>query len=197
MCSKKVQKWGRWIKIIMDDIQMVYFHRNMYDGLIKLVEKYDQQDKETLFFAFLYNIFVDSLVMGIRRQLKGKDKNSISIARLLEDIKNYAANDAPDINKCDVKKDLAALKDACNSAETLADRRVAHIDKRSLEYDPTLQELIKDLEHVGQVASKYYGLIMKARIELYPRQNVLPWPRPWIDIYYKKRGKIGPLPESP
>jgi len=58
------------------------FHRSMYDGLQKIVDNYEQRDKECLFFAFLQNVFIDSLVMGVRRQIK-RDQDSISLVRLL------------------------------------------------------------------------------------------------------------------
>ncbi|MGO8763236.1 MAG: hypothetical protein ACLP2P_08905 [Desulfobaccales bacterium] len=215
--DERFQKWSRWIETIMQDIQMVYFHRSMYDGLSELVEKYDQQDKETLFFAFLQNIFVDSLVMGIRRQIKAKDKNSISLAGLLGDIikspqlvtrkdyydlwerhdpishvfmvqsfSQFVAQDASHIDASLVQNDLDALKNACKSAESIADRRVAHRDKRGLSTDITLQEMVKALDRVGEIARKYYLLFTAADIELYPRVNDLPWPRPWIDLFYEK-----------
>jgi hypothetical protein len=200
----------------MDDIQTVYFHRSMYDGLQKIVDNYEQRDKECLFFAFLQNVFIDSLVMGVRRQIK-RDQDSISLVRLLcelietpeivtresyyalwrridpdkssymaRDFSIFAESDAKHIDSSRIKKDLFELQNACNSAVHLADRRVAHKDIRGLDKDVTFEELLASLEVAGKIAKKYYLLFTAQDMELYPIPHILPWPRPWIDLYYKK-----------
>jgi len=213
--KKQFKKWCNWINTILDDIQTVYFHRSMYRGLSTLVAKYDQRDKNTLFFAFLQNIFVDSLSMGIRRQIK-INKDSISLVRLLSELKEmpsfvtrkdyydlwqkhdkgidvfkartfalFAAQDAHHIDGKIVEKDLLDLHDVCDRAVELADRRVAHRDKRGLEEDMTLQELLEELDFVGELVKKYYLLFTAKDIDLCPVPAELPWPRPWIDLFMK------------
>lgn len=211
----RFQKWCKWIDTILDDIQQVYFHRSMYDGLRTLVAKYDQQDKDTLFFAFLQNIFVDSLAMGIRRHIK-TDGDSVSLAGLLselqsapylvtredyyslwqrQDIMNrafmardfalFASQDAPHIDLGLVQNDLRDLKKTCEAAVHLADRRIAHHDKRGLDYDIPLQKLLNALELVVKLAKKYYLLFTAKDMEMCPVPTILPWPRPWIGLYLK------------
>lgn len=211
----RFQKWCKWIDTILDDIQIVYFHRSMYDGLRTLVAKYDQQDKDTLFFAFLQNIFVDSLAMGIRRQSKS-DGDSVSLLRLLSELQSapdlvtredyyslwqrqdimshafmardfalFASQDASHIDPGLVQNDLLDLKNACDAAVHLADRRIAHRDKRGLDYDITLQQLLNALELVVKLAKKYYLLFTAKDMEMCPVPAILPWPRPWIDLYLK------------
>jgi hypothetical protein len=214
--DERYHKWQRWIISIMDDIQTVYFHRSMYDGLQVIVDKYEQRDKECLFFAFLQNIFIESLVMGVRRQIK-KNDDSISLARLLGELINnpeivtrerfcalwqqtdsnkdyymardfsvYAKYDAKHIDSSRIEEDYSELVRACDSAVHLADRRVAHKDKRGLEKDVTFEELLSALEIAGKIVKKYYFLFTAKDMELYLIPQVLPWPRPWIDLYYQK-----------
>ncbi len=105
---------------------------------------------------------------------------------MVQTFSQFAAKDVSHIDAILVQNDLEALKNACKSAESLADRRVAHRDKRGLANDITLEELVKALDGVGEIARKYYLLFTTADIELYPRINELPWPRPWIDLFYEK-----------
>jgi hypothetical protein len=216
-------KWQSWINIIMEDIQTVYFHRSMYDGLKEIVDKYEEADKECLFFSFLQNVYIDSLVMGLRRQIKnGTNKdNSISLVRLLEDIKkhpevvtresyyalwdqkhliniNFAARAfseyaEPDENQIDisrVEKDISMITEICKTAEYYADKRVAHRDKGVLKHDVTLEEILSALDSVGATVKKYFQLFTAKDMELYPIPQELPWPRPWIDLYFQKKRKI-------
>jgi hypothetical protein len=225
--QEQYQKWRGWIAIVLDDIQTVYFHRSMYDGLRELIGKYEERDKECLFFAFLQNVFVDSLAMGIRRQIKC-DRNSVSLARLLRelmispqlvtrdgyyalcrtldpsvpfyavarDFSLFGETDATYIDARWVEKDLSKLRSICDPAIHLADRYIAHKDKRGLEKDVTLEELIAALDVLGNVAKKYYLLFTATDMELYLQPQVLPWPRPWVDLYYKQGSSQGGGPRE-
>jgi hypothetical protein len=186
----------------------------MYDGLRDLVARYDQHDRECLFFAFVQNTYVDSLVMGIRRQIKCDD-NCISLARLLRELHDspqlvtrddycalwpapgplsrasigpdfslFADAGAAHIDAARVDQDLRELNHACGTAVELADRRVAHRDRRGLTKDPTMDELVAALEVAGRIAKKYYLLFTATDVELHPVPTTLPWPRPWLDLAY-------------
>lgn len=219
---KQYQKWRGWIAVVLGDIQTVYFHRSMYDGLRELVRHYEERDKECLFFAFVQNVFVDSLAMGIRRQIKC-DRDSTSLVRLLRELmtspqlvtrdgyhalcrslnpsvsfyevaRDFSLFSEPDAAYIDVhrvEKDLSELQGICEPAVHLADRYIAHKDKRGLEKDVTIEELIAALDVVGKVAKKYYLLFTATDMELYLQPQVLPWPRPWVDLYHEHGSSQG------
>jgi len=79
------QKWGGWLKIIKDDVQTLYLSRSIFTGVIDIVKKNQKIDKRSMFFGFFTSIYIDSMVMGIRRQLKIQC-DSISLAKLLTEI---------------------------------------------------------------------------------------------------------------
>jgi len=82
----RFQKWCDWLKTITDDVQTLYLSRGIFTGVIDIVKKNDRIDKRSMFFGFFINVYVDSVVMGIRRQLKAKQDGSISLAKLLTEI---------------------------------------------------------------------------------------------------------------
>ena len=51
-----------------------------------IVKKNEHLDKRSMFFGFFISTYGDSLVMGIRRQVKETNDDSISLAKLLSEI---------------------------------------------------------------------------------------------------------------
>lgn len=81
----RFQKWFRWLDVIRDDVQTLYFYRYIFQEVVEIMNKNEQLDKQSPFFGFFVRIYGDSVVMGIRRQLKAQD-DSISLARLLTEV---------------------------------------------------------------------------------------------------------------
>ncbi len=78
------------MKTITRDVQMLYFYRDIFLGVHQIVEKNERIDKRSLFFSFFANIYIDSVVMGIRRQCKKKrNDDSVSLAKLLSEIAKH------------------------------------------------------------------------------------------------------------
>ncbi len=96
------------MKTITRDVQMLYYSRDIFLRVNQIAEENDRIDKRSLFFGFFASVYIDSVVMGIRRQLKGAPKTtpkscpqcghavpskrkgrsdkSVSLARLLDEI---------------------------------------------------------------------------------------------------------------
>jgi hypothetical protein len=83
----RLQKWCNWLKIICDNVQILFLNRDIFSSTIDIIRKNELIDKSSMYFGFYVNMYIDSMVMGIRRQLKTDDE-SISLAKLLKEIAN-------------------------------------------------------------------------------------------------------------
>jgi AbiU2 len=82
----RLQKWCSWLQVITGDVQTLYLFRDIFNGTIDIVKSNDQIDKSSIFFGFFFNTYIDSVVMGIRRQTKANNDDSISLAKLLKEM---------------------------------------------------------------------------------------------------------------
>lgn len=83
--TEQFQKWQAWLDSINLQVQLLVVYRRIFTEVLEIVEGNSAVDKDNIYFGFVSNAYVDSVVMGIRRQLK-TDKQSISVARLLKEI---------------------------------------------------------------------------------------------------------------
>lgn len=84
--KERVEKWRRWIDVIQRDLGRLLSRRTVFKGLLKMRgENPRLKEHGDAFFAFVSEIYVDSLVVGIRRQLKDHP-DGISLVRLLREI---------------------------------------------------------------------------------------------------------------
>lgn len=83
--DQRFKKWCRWLEKITEDIWDLNFSRDIFTEVVNIVKNNSAIDKQSPFFGFLVKTYVDSVIMGIRRQLK-VDNNSISLAKLLTEI---------------------------------------------------------------------------------------------------------------
>jgi hypothetical protein len=79
------EKWCGWLETIRDDVQTLYFYRYIFQGIVDIVMRNERLDTQSPFFGFLERTYGDSIVMGIRRQLKASNE-SISLASLLREV---------------------------------------------------------------------------------------------------------------
>jgi hypothetical protein len=190
------EKWCRWLKTVSDDLHHTYFYRDIFLGTIRLVEQNPRIDRRSFFFGFFQGIYVDSVVMAIRRQVKSQ-KDSVSLAGLLtelaanpepvtragflelyrpsnsqsngeRDFATYAPVGASHIDAVRVIADLKALQMLAASAEEYADKRVAHWDKREPSSDLTTEVIFATLEELGRLVRKYYLLFFAADLVMSP-----------------------------
>lgn len=84
--KQRIEKWRRWIDVIQEDLGRLLLRRTLFKDLVKMRDENPRlKEHGDAFFGFLTELFVDSVVIGIRRQLKDH-RDSISLARLLREI---------------------------------------------------------------------------------------------------------------
>ena len=206
--SETLAKWRDWIERIRADVDTLYFDRCMFQNVVDIVNANKQLDTQSLFFGFFERIYGDSIVMGIRRQLKD-DSDSISLARLLREVKEqpnlvtrsdfyrtysdrstrvtesinrvamdhimsetfdrFALSDSPHIDPARIERDIDKLKDACKEAELLADRYIAHWDRRRVPgFTVPFPNIYNAIDALGDMVKKYGLLFLGHELELCP-----------------------------
>jgi hypothetical protein len=160
------------------------------------VEQNPRVDRHSFFFGFFQSVYVDSVVMAIRRQVKVQ-KDSVSLAGLLtelaanpelvtrsefvalygstgifnmgeSDFSKFASAGAAHIDPSLVLSDLASLRTLAASSEEYADRRIAHWDKREPTSALTAEAIFEALDELGRLVRKYYLLFFATSLEISP-----------------------------
>lgn len=86
--NQKVAKWNRWIEQIENEIVYILSSRILYKGYGDIVRANEGVlDEGAVFHNWIVDNYVTFVAMAVRRQLD-TDKDSISLVRLLTDIKN-------------------------------------------------------------------------------------------------------------
>jgi hypothetical protein len=119
------------------------------------------------FFAFLGELFVDSVVVGIRRHLK-KDENCL--VRLLQDLTEPPGLPLRSGGYLDVAtptSDIDELKRIASACEDYADKRIAHLDPRGPDM-PAPQEVYDALDALERMIKKYFLLLHGGSIDIEP-----------------------------
>ena len=195
----KLQKWIKWLDVIKVEISELLIGRNIFWQMLELIESNQVSKGNFIIGHYLCSSYVSHAVMGIRRQIK-IDKQSISFARLLEEIiknpelisRKYFKGlyrNSPIANKADdhfneysmdvydhidpeiVKSDLEHLKKYSDNIKVLSDQRLAHRDKRDFKSVPQISELERCIETFEILCRKYYLIFHAEHIDLLPDYN--------------------------
>lgn len=195
----KLQKWIKWLDVIKVEISELLIGRNIFWQMLELIESNQVSKGKRILGHYLCSSYVSHVVMGIRRQIK-IDKQSISFARLLEEIienpelisREYFKGlyiNSPIANKADehfneysmdvydhidpeiVKSDLEHLKKYSDNIKVLSDQRLAHRDKRDFKSVPQISELESCIETFEILCRKYYLIFHAEHIDLLPDYN--------------------------
>jgi hypothetical protein len=186
--DQKLEKWGKWIDAIYNDMVSSAASREIYEETKRIIiNNPTLADGPTFFFNRLTRWYADSAIMGLRRHLK-IDGDSISLAGLLQDIAEnpkslsrthfvslsdkpamhphlnrtfdkYAGQGAEHVSSEAVKQELDEFRKRSKQCEEYADRLVAHLDKRWVKDPPTFQEFYEVVDFAETLLKKYTLLI--------------------------------------
>lgn len=87
MMDDTFNKWNKWIGVILSEITKLSIDRHIFWEVQDIINNNPKIQKPSSFYDFLRNVYGVSAVMGIRKQVK-IDKDSISLAKLLQEICN-------------------------------------------------------------------------------------------------------------
>lgn len=166
---QRVEKWRGWMDAINHDVGHLLLRRTLFLRLHAMrAENPELLKNGDPFFLFLGELFVDSVVVGIRRQLKRKDANSLM--HLLHDLAVPPGLPKRDGSHLDVAiptGDIAELKRIARVCEDYADSRIAHLDSREPTL-PTEQEVYDSLDALKGLVEKYFFLLHGGSIDVEP-----------------------------
>lgn len=187
--KKAFEKWNGWCDSIKNDITILQHFKQIQDYLFEIVTaNADHIDKNHggIFRNFIRECYGCYIAVGVRRLVKpSSDKNSITLIRLLEQIKNcsnqftykfylemYPINDrewqksvfnnfSDDgiiISESKIKTDIEELEEISKKVCDFVDRRIAHTDKKASN-NITFKDITDPLEPMEKVFCKYYLLL--------------------------------------
>src|SRR2546425_1871676 len=202
--KQKLEKWDRWLGTIYEDMTQQATSRTVFRETTALIAANPLIPKESDFFDFLEQWYVDSVVMGLRRQIK-IHADSISLAGLLEDIAGtpallsrqrfvglypageskraaeafdrHVGSGATHVDPAAVRADLDKLRQLATRCEEYADRLIAHRDRRPLPAVPTYPELHAALDFSEALLQRYYLLIRGDGLASVAAKVLHPWKR--------------------
>lgn len=165
----RVEKWKRWMNAIHHDVGDLLLRRRLFKHLHDIRAKNpDLLKTGNPFFAFLGELFVDSVVAGIRRQLKSRDENCL--VHLLQDLTEppgLPLRNGGYLPIATPAGDIDELKRIASACEDYADKRIAHLDSNGPEV-PTPQEVYDALDALKSMIEKYFMLLHGRSIEVEP-----------------------------
>lgn len=164
MVSNIAAKRRRWVASIRSDLEALVSARSSHDRVHEIVAQQDPALAE-----YLDVLRSQMLALGIRRQLK-MDSRSITVAGLVADL--VARPDGGEPLSTGIVRDdrvrggpaeelrdaLRAVKTRAQSAESYADRSLAHADRRAPAV-PTRDELEATLDAVVELFQRVAALI--------------------------------------
>ena len=213
--EQRFQKWDGWVEPIYEEIQGILIHRHVFKEVQEIIKANPKIQKPSSFYQFIGNAYAALGVMAVRRQVKiQKDSISLAglLSEMIETpelitkeryLGLFTSGVSPfgiaekeferiwggsvreHIDPALVQADLDNLKSKARAVEEFADRKVAHLDKRSINGTtsnvPTYGELSECLDLLEELVKKYYLLFRAASVS-----SILPtWQYDWKAIFYE------------
>jgi hypothetical protein len=183
----KIEEWLQWMEVIKDEVQELVITKRTFHEVQQLIKDNPTLHQSNTFYNYLSRTYVSHVIIGLRRQIKGKGNNCISMVRLFnelikspqvltrsyyvdlykgssvecfadKDFNKFAAPGSPHIDPTLVRADLNRLLDASKRCEDFADKRVAHRDKRELDELPNFNEVDACIALLDELYVRYFML---------------------------------------
>ena len=188
--NRQLEKWLKWLEIIKADIRELLMMKSIFWEIQQIIKNNKQIQKPSVFYDYLARTYVDYALMGIRKQIK-IGKNSISFMRLLKEVSEepqilscsyytslynntnvafladrhfdrFCGNNREHICPDKVKKHMQELKDIAGKCEEMADKIVAHRDKKPPKTLPTFKNLDNAVDKLDQLYCWYHLMFYAA-----------------------------------
>lgn len=182
----RLTKWLQWLEIIRLELHDLLLYRRVFWDVQEIIKTNRAIHTPSVFYSFLGHAYAAYAVAAIRRQIK-RDKKSVSLARLLEElvaypqvlsrsyfvslykgspVENLADSDftrlaetkGTHVSKDMVAADLGNLKLRARKCEEWADRRLAHRDERDVTSPPTFIDVDESVDILDKLYVKYHLL---------------------------------------
>lgn len=210
--DNKLKKWIRWLEVIEKEVTHLLIKKDIFWEVNEMIKNNKNIQKPSSFYDYLGDTYIAYAVMGVRRQVK-IDYTSISLARLLSEIienpekisreyykklyegsvvehfadryfDRFAGKGGRHISNEMVEKDLEILKQSALKCEELADKRLAHTDKRKLKTLPVFRDLDECIDILDRLCVKYNAVFHAASMQTLMPTYQYDWKEifryPWV-----------------
>ena len=192
--KKTFKKWQDWHKIIQEDLTIILHYKEIQEYLFEIVPlNADHIDANHggFFLNYVKECYGCYTAVGVRRiAKKSSDKSSITLVRLLEQIKDCAdqftydffleifpqggfdwqkstfdkfSDNSNVISTIKIENDIRELEKISKKVFDLVDRRIAHIDKRKIPII-TFQDISDPLDVLNSIICRYSSLLTSRSI---------------------------------
>jgi hypothetical protein len=117
------------------------------------------------FFDMLNDAYSHSAAMRVRR-LVDKDHRTISLRRLLEQLREYPDLLAGRVTEVELAADVAELDRTTEKVKDYVDQFIAHHDRSPIAEVPILRELNAAIELLVRLLRKYYGILAGSDVDV-------------------------------
>jgi hypothetical protein len=188
--DERFKQWSDSMDVIYDDVQNVLLRRHVLREVHAMTAANpDLAERRSIFFDWMVSLYAAAQTMGVRRQVDDGNTDSISLIKLLLDIRShpevmtrerhvglfvhlgrdvgnpsfdaFAGAGAPYLDRPRVQPDIDRLRLHTRGLERFASMRVAHRDPAEPRI-PTFPELDRALDVIEELVRKY-SLLLLAR----------------------------------
>ena len=201
-------EWNGWLEAMKNEVTNLFVERHIFWEVRKIIEANPAIQVSSTFYEWMGSVYAAYASIGLRRQID-KDERSISLRRLLEQIKDqpevlsrtryvalwddpvvrkrfadeafdrFAGSGKPHIDPAMVEEDCSQLVKMIDGVKGYVDKRVAHYDREGPTTVPTFADLNECLDFVEDLLIKYLAVF---RAESW--RSVLPvWQHDWKQIF--------------
>lgn len=84
--TQTLATWRSWLRTIFGDVQRLLIRQHIYSEVRAIIKSNSAVQMGSSFYSWMNDVYVDSMVIGIRRQVD-TDRRTVSLLRLLDAIR--------------------------------------------------------------------------------------------------------------
>jgi len=182
------QKWRQWVGIIEADLEKSVDDQAMFDifrAVVKQNGAWIDSNEGAAFVDLVKRSFASAAFMAVRRQVKVRDRDAVSLLRLLTEVAAQShqltydlylkfhpleepdrwawqrrvfdglSEDGQVVSKRLIENDIVEANRLSDQIEEIADRQVAHLDPKGTEVKVTFDDLRTCLDFFDKLAVRY------------------------------------------
>jgi hypothetical protein len=203
----RLTTWLEWLGLIRQDILELGENRATFREMLRIYDLNPTLATNAYFFDWLAGNYATTMAVGIRRQ-RDTNPDSVSMARLLEDLQanaatvtrawfvstyagspmgdyrgnrdfdTFAPGGGPCLDPAIVRQDYDALQTLAKPLKKYVDKRIAHHDAKGHGVTATYAELDAALDEFRRLLQRYFLLLEQGALS--PDVTIQ---MPWTDIF--------------
>ena len=201
----RLTAWLEWLGLIEEGIvRRLSANQATFREVMRIYDLNPGLTENAYFFAWLAENYATTMAVGIRRQ-RDTDPDSVSVARLLQDLQvnaatvtrawfastytsnplglvvgnrdfeTFAPNGGLHLDPAIVQQDFDTLQSLTNPLKKYVDKRIAHHNAKVRGVTATYGELDTALEELRRLLKRYFLLLKQGALLCADAVNQMPW----------------------